>query len=236
MGNEILLILSLVFSFLIVIAAYKSFGKMGLVATMVLAIIVSNIEVLILVDAFGIEQTLGNVIFATTFLITDITSEIYGKKEAKKIVYLGIFVVITFVIISQFWLLYTPSSNDWAFTHVESLFRAVPRITLASLIVMFICQNFDVWLYHKIWAYTEKKYNDRKAYLWVRNNGSTLITQLFNAVLFTLGAFAYTEGYDSSTLISIMASSYIIFLITSIADTPFIYLARKIYENYNVDN
>ncbi len=231
MSNEILLIGSLFLAFGLVIISFKLFGKLGLIASMVLAIIASNIEVLILVDAFTMEQTLGNVMFASTFLVTDIISELYGKKEAKKVVHIGIYVALSFTVVSQYWLLYTPSANDWAFSSISTLFYMVPRITLASLTVMAICQRFDVWLYHKIWEATEKKNNDKKAMLWVRNNGSTLITQAFNAILFTLGAFAFTEGYDFETLKSIMLSSYIIFVITSVSDTPFVYLARYIHEN-----
>ncbi len=128
------------------------------------------------------------------------------------------------------WLLYTPSANDWAFSHISSLFAMVPRITLASLLAMAICQRFDVWLYHKVWDITEKKTNDRKALLWVRNNASTLITQGLNTILFTLGAFGGAEGYDSETIKAIMISSYVIFVITSVSDTPFVYLARKIHD------
>ncbi len=233
MTNEILLILSLLLTFSLVLISYKLFGKQGLIASMVLAIIASNIEVLILVEGFGIEQTLGNVLFASTFLVTDITSELYGKKEAKKIVHIGIYIAIAFTIFSQYWLLYTPSQNDWAFESITTLFSMVPRITLASLLAMAICQRFDVWLYHKVWNYTEKKYNDKKAYLWVRNNASTLITQALNTVLFTLGAFAFVEGYDTNTIKSIMLSSYIIFVITSVSDTPFVYLARMINNKNN---
>ncbi|MFV0520621.1 MAG: queuosine precursor transporter [Lachnospirales bacterium] len=231
MSNEILLFLSLFLAFGLVTLSFKLFGKLGLVASMVLAIISSNIEVLILVDAFKMEQTLGNVIFASTFLVTDIISELYGKKEAKKVVHIGIFIALSFTVVSQYWLLYTPSANDWAFESISSLFSMVPRITLASLSVMAICQRFDVWLYHKIWSFTENKNKDKRSMLWLRNNGSTLVTQAFNAILFTLGAFAFTEGYDGETLKSIMLSSYVIFVITSISDTPFVYLARFIHEN-----
>ena len=62
--------------------------------------------------------------------------------------------------------------------------------------------------------------------LWVRNNGSTLTSQLINTVLYTIFAFAGT--YDRPTILSIMLSSYLIFIVTSLLDTPFLYLARHI--------
>lgn len=225
MPNELLLILSLFFLFGAVLIFYRLFGKLGLYVWTVIATISANIEVLILVDAFGLEQTLGNVLFATTFLVTDILSENHSKKEANAAVNIGIATSIVFILISQSWMLYTPSVNDIARPAIETIFSNTPRLMLASLIVYAICQKFDVWAYHKWWAFTSKRCGDSHRFLWLRNNGSTLISQLLNAVLYTIGAF--WGLYDVPVLISIMLSSYIIFIVTSLADTPVIYLARK---------
>ena len=84
MRNEILLIASLFVIYGMVLLWYCLFGKKGLYCWTVLATIAANIEVMILVDAFGMEQTLGNILFASTFLTTDILSEIEGKKSANK--------------------------------------------------------------------------------------------------------------------------------------------------------
>ena len=98
-------------------------------------------------------------------------------------------------------------------------------IMLASLLVYAITQRFDVWAYHKWWEFTRKKYGDVRKFLWLRNNGSTLISQLLNTLLFT--GCAFFGVYDMETLISICASSYVIYIATSLADTPFVYLARR---------
>lgn len=132
---------------------------------------------------------------------------------------------IAFILLSQSWLLYTPSPNDWARSSIEAIFSNTPRVMLASLLVYAVTQRFDVWAYHKWWAFTTKKCGDSKKFLWLRNNGSTLISQLLNTVLFTMGAFY--GMYNMETLISICASSYVIYVVTSLADTPFVYLARK---------
>lgn len=75
MINELLLAGSLIFIFSCVLLAYRFFGKTGLYCLSAIVTVLANIEVLILVNAFGAEQTLGNVLFASTFLITDILSE-----------------------------------------------------------------------------------------------------------------------------------------------------------------
>ncbi|MEE1338254.1 MAG: queuosine precursor transporter, partial [Muribaculaceae bacterium] len=112
--NEALLILSFVLIYGSVMLFYRIFGKTGLIAMNVLVTILANIEVLLLVNAFGIEMTLGNVLFASTFLITDVLSENHSKKDANRAVVIGSVCSVLFVVISQLWLLYTPSANDWA--------------------------------------------------------------------------------------------------------------------------
>ena len=66
----------------------------------------------------------------------------------------------------------------------------------------------------------------------LRDNGSTLISQLLNTLWYTVGA--YWGMYQFPTLVSIALASYVIFIITSIADTPFVYLARKMHEKVSI--
>ena len=87
MLNDLLLIGSLILIFGSVLLAYRLFGRSGLYAMTVIATILANIEVLMLVDGFGMEQTLGNVMFASTYLVTDILSENEGKKSAARAVF-----------------------------------------------------------------------------------------------------------------------------------------------------
>ncbi len=227
MQNEILLLVSLIVTFSAVLVLFYLFQEQGLYLWTIVATIAANIEVLIVVTAFGMEMTLGNILFASTFLITDILSELYGKKSAQKAVYLGIATSVIFVVISQSWMLYRPNENDFASPAIRTVFSNTPRLMLVGIAVYVIVQLFDVWAYHKWWAFTEKKFGDRKKFLWLRNNGSTMISQLLNTVLFTIGAFLGT--HNTATLLSIALSSYVIFLVTSLADTPFVYFARYLH-------
>lgn len=228
MRNEALLIVTLLVLYGSVLLWFALFGTSGLMGFTVFATIAANIEVLILVQAFGMEMTLGNILFATTFLVTDILSEIAGKKQAQQAVWIGIAANVLFVVVSQSWLMYIPSAEDWVTPSMRSIFSNTPRLMLASLAVYAIVQVFDVWLYHKWWDLTQRLSGDRRGYLWVRNNGSTLISQLLNAILYT--AFAFYGMYDIPTLVSIVLSSYVIFIFTSLLDTPIVYWARLIHE------
>lgn len=232
MSNEILIILSVFVIYGGVVAFYRFFGKAGLLAFNVLATILANIEVLMLVNAFGIEMTLGNVLFASTFLITDIMSENHSRKDANKAVIISTIASVMFIFISQMWLLYTPSAADWASPSIRTIFSSTPRIVCASLVVYLISQLVDVWLYHKWWDLCRRYFKDERKGLWIRNNGSTLISQLINTALYTFLAFYGT--YSAQTLLSIFVSSYIIYFFTSTLDTPFVYWCRRIKEKHNL--
>lgn len=228
MRNEIVLIASVIGIYGATLLWYVLFGDKGLMCWTVIATISANIEVLILIDAFGLSQTLGNILFASTFLVTDILSEVSGKRQANQAVNIGILTSACFILLSQSWFLYIPSGQDDMFASIRHIFSNTPRMMLVGLLVYAVAQRFDVWAYHRWWELTERLSGDKRKFLYLRNNGSTLISQLLNTVLFTIGAFWGT--YDTKTLWSIMVSSYIIFIFTSLADTPVVYLARWIHD------
>ena len=223
--NELLLVLSLLISFGATVLFLKLFGKGGLFAWIGICAVFANVEVLILVHAFGMDQTLGNTLFASSFLATDILSELYGKKDANKGVLVGIITTVLFILLSTMWINYVPAEGDWAMPFVKQLFANTPRVLIASLIAYAVSEAFDVWLYHKWWTFTEKRFGNKDKYLWFRNNFSTLFSQLVNIVIFNFGAFLGI--YSLSQLFSITIACYVIYIVTSLLDTPFIYLAKK---------
>ncbi len=233
MCNELILFFSLIFIYSSTLIGYKLFGKEGLYVLSAAATILANIEVLILIHAYGMDMTLGNILFAVTFLITDILSECEGKKAANKAVATGICASLFFLVISQSWLIYHPSPDDTMRPFIKEVFSNTPRMLMASLSVYAISQFFDVWLYHKWWNFTTRRFGNARKFLWLRNNGSTLVSQIINNLLFTF--FAFWGTYSLKTIISIFISSYVIFICTSLADTPFVYLARRIKESNGVD-
>ena len=224
--NELFLIITLLVSFGGTILFLKVFGKGGLFAWIGIATVFANIEVTIVVHAFGMDQTLGNTLFASTFLATDILSELYGKKEANEGVLAGILTSLTFILLSFLWVHYIPAQSDWASEFVHGLFSNTPRMLLSSLIAYVVSEFIDVTLYHAWWKLTEKKTGSHTKMLWFRNNFSTLISQLVNIVLFNFGAFLGI--YSFKELLAITASCYVIYVATSLLDTPFVYIARKI--------
>jgi uncharacterized integral membrane protein (TIGR00697 family) len=228
--NELVTLASVFAFFGGLVAFFRLFGKAGIFAWTVICTIAANIEVLILVHAFGMETTLGNVIFASSFLATDMMSELYGKKEANRCVAIGIAANVAFILISQSWFFYIPSEEDMMSGPIRAVFSNTPRVMLASLFAYAVCEAYDVWAYHRIWSWTERKSGDRKRFLWMRNNGSTLVSQLVNVLVFNLLAFAGV--FPWRTIGEILVFGYCIFVVTSLLDTPFVYWARRIAERH----
>ena len=82
-------------------------------------------------------------LFAVTFLITDILSECEGKKEANKAAWIGMFTSLFFLLLSQSRLLYVPAESDWAMGPSGRYSPAPPRMLISSFIVYAVSQMFD---------------------------------------------------------------------------------------------
>lgn len=220
--NELLFVVSVLIYLGCVLLLYKLFGKNGLFAFAIFGTLLGNIAVCKCMDLFGLSTTSGNVLYASSFLVTDILSEKYGKKEATKAVKYSLSVMLLWLFGTQLLLLFTPNANDYVNDSLKVIFGLTPRITIASLTGFICSQNIDVFLYHWIW----KKSGDDRARLWLRNNGSTLTSQAVDTVLFTTLAFWGT--YPTNVFISILLTTYLFKAIVALLDTPFIYIARKI--------
>lgn len=228
MNNELLLIATVFINFGSLIIMYKLFNKIGVYIWIALAIVLANIEVVMLIEAFGREMTLGNVMFASSFLATDLLSEKFSKKEANHAVTIGLAASLVLIVVSQVWLQFTPSINDSAYASLSTIFGSTPRIVLAGIIVYVIVQFIDIRIYHIIWNITKKWHSDEKKYLWLRNNGSTIFSQFINAFLFTYIAFYNGNVIPNDSIFSIALVTFVIYVVISLLDTPFMYLARSV--------
>ncbi len=224
MTNELLWLLEIPLNFLLILLAYRLFGKKGLLMWIPISVIIANIQVVQSIRMFGISATLGNVSYAASFLVTDILSEKYGKAEAQKAVAIGFFSLVSATLLLQFSLRFHPIATD-AFsieTHaaLASVFGLLPRIALGSLTAYVISQWHDVWAF----AFWKQRF---PRHLWLRNNCSTMISQLIDSLIFVLIAFAGV--YPINILLEILLTTYVIKWLVAAADTPFVYWARRIH-------
>lgn len=216
--NELLWIFTLILSFISIILCYKYLGKNGLFLWIVVATMVSNIQTIKTINLFGLETSLGTILYGSTFLATDILNFKYGLNESRKTIIYGFLSMIIMTIFMVLCLLYEPSINDFAQESLKTIFSFNIRITIASLIGFGVSQFMDTLIFHKL----QKKYNK----LWLSNNVSTMFCQIVDTIIFTL--ITYLGTMNINTIIEIMFSMYIFKFFVSLLDTPFMYIASKI--------
>ncbi len=220
MPNELIWFFFLVLDLSAVLVFFRLFGKSGLYMSIVTSIIVCNIQVLKLVELFGLEATLGNILYAGIFFATDLLSEVYGKKAARRGVWLGFAALIAAAVYMQIALLFAPSPADTIQPALERVFSLLPRVALASVTAYLLSQ------FHDIWAFNLWRRITSGRHLWLRNNASTMVSQLIDSSVFCLVAFAGV--FPIPVLFEIVLTTYLFKVIVAACDTPFIYLGRRL--------
>lgn len=228
LNNELLYILQTIVGLIIVLVAFRM-GRNWLYGLIAAFIILANIFVTKRFELFGLEATGGNVVYGAIFLITDLLSEYYGKPAARKGVLIGFVSVTIYLIMSQLILQYTPSEGDVGAPALQTIFSFAPSIVFGSLVAYFISQLHDVWAFH----YWKTLFKGK--HLWLRNNLSTLVSQLLDSVTFSIFAFLIFPTWFKTVefilpldvIFEIIITTYLLKVFVAVIDTPFIYLSRR---------
>ncbi len=219
MSNELIFLVMLLIVFSSILMSFRFLGCLGLFVWIPITVILANIQVLKTVEFLGITATLGNILYAGSFLITDIMSEIYGKKTARTAVLIGFITLIMTTIIMNLAISFTPGSTDIAQPHIEALFSFFPSLTVASLLAFGVSQFHDIWSYD-FW----RRLRPELRFIWLRNNLSTLVSQLLDSFIFVCAATLFGI-FSWSVFAEIFVSTWLIKALVSLLDTPFIWLA-----------
>ena len=198
--------------------SYKLFGKDGLIAIIAGSVVMMNILVNKSVVIFGIGATGGNVFYAMVFLATDILSENYGGKEARKAVMIGFFISLLTMVGAWVALAMKPAPWDFAHQPLSQILTPMYRIVAGSMVAFFVSNMLDTYSYQ----WLRKKFPKQ---LWIRNNGSTMTSQLVDSLLFATIALLGTMPFNA--WVQVVISTYILKIIIAIIDTPFLYLVAK---------
>jgi len=200
-----------------------SFKIIVLLSIFISSIITANLIAGVkLVNLFGFIVPAGFLAYAITFPITDIIDEIYGKKLASYFVWAGFIANITSLVL--IWIGYVmPPLQTSMQTLYSKAFVPMTRIVLASMIAYLISQNHDVWAF----MFWRKKTNGK--WLWLRNNASTMVSQLIDTVIFITIAFCGVVPLN--VLITMIGAQYLWKVIVALCDTPFVYLGVKLLKS-----
>jgi uncharacterized integral membrane protein (TIGR00697 family) len=164
------------------------------------------------------ELSVGILPYPITFLITDLISEIYGKKKANEVVVAGIFASFFSmgILLIANWVPALDNSpiDDTTFNQV---FALSPVAVFASMIAYLFAQLVDIRIYH-FW-----KNLTQGRMLWLRNNFSTFSSQLIDTVL-VIGLLSIFGVLDWSLFWGLVLSGFLFKILVAFFDTPFLYL------------
>ena len=166
----------------------------------------------------GVRVSVGIFFMPLLFLITDIVGEVYGRKEATLFVNYGTVMLVFLFLMMNLCIAVKPNESWHLQPEYKAVFGSSLRMTLASLISFVISQHVDVFLFD-FW----KKVTKGK-HLWIRNNASTITSQLFDTILFDFIAFWHiNETYTAGFLFTIIIPYWLFKVVFALLDTPFCY-------------
>ena len=169
-------------------------------------------------NLFRFEVSVGILPYPITFLITDILSEIYGKKKANRVVVAGIFASffsMLIILVAD----YAPAIDNSPIDNetFTKVFGLSPLAVLASMLAYLAAQFIDIRIFHFWKRLTKGKH------LWLRNNFSTFLSQFIDTftVLFLLSSFKILPW---SIFGSLLLSGFLFKVIIAALDTPVLYV------------
>ncbi len=161
--------------------------------------------------------SVGALPYPITFLVTDLLSEVHGRKKANMVVWAGL-VALVFVL-GVLWLgSIFPAAPDSPLDTAtyEAAFQGAWKVVAASLVAYLCAQLVDIRLFH-FW-----KRLTRGRHLWLRNNASTVVSQFLDSALVVGVLFAGEKPFD--WMIPTILGLWGFKALVALADTPLLYL------------
>ena len=228
LSQESLWLLTVVYDLGLALLLYRFFGKYGLYVAVVLGIVLGNLqggkvsELMIFGTAYKVSM--GAILYSGIYFATDVLNEKYGREEANRAVMLGFFaniaVMITLVLSIQF----KPSEITGSALEVHNAISTLafysPAFVIGSLSAYLVSQSFDVWFFN----WLKQKTDGKK--LWLRNNLSTITSQLIDTMIYQV-TWVVATGMDWSTAFMLALTKYVFKVLIAVIDTFFIYWVKR---------
>lgn len=193
-----------------------------LLSTFIALIVVSNVITGKLIQVGRFTLPGATLFYPFTFLLTDIVGEIWGKERGFRLVLWGFYGNMILLLGSVF-ILWAPAPGF--FEHQDAyrvVLGATPRIVLGSMVAYLVSQ------YHDVWSFAFWKEKTRGKHKWLRNNLSTMVSQLMDTGIFTL--IAFYGVVPNPALLQIATSQYLFKFLIALIDTPFFYMITSALE------
>jgi uncharacterized integral membrane protein (TIGR00697 family) len=179
-------------------------------------LLVANIIAVKLISIGGWVVPAGVIAYPLTFLFTDVISELYGRRIASRVIWVGFGANLLMVVLVFGGRLLPPAPFWEGQPAYESILGMVPRIVLASMVAYLISQHHDIFAFH-FWRQKTKA-----RFLWLRNNASTIVSQGLDTGLFI--PIAFWGIVPTEVLLNMLLTQCVIKLVIAVCDTPFCYL------------
>ncbi|HVR66812.1 MAG TPA: queuosine precursor transporter [Verrucomicrobiae bacterium] len=233
---ELVLAIDIVVCNLGVLFMLRLFGKHGLFAFIVVAILMANIQVLKVVK-FGIYTdpvALGTVVFTASYFATDCLTEFYGRAAAGRGIMLGFASYLLATVFTLIGMGYPPLTPEqagegfaWALPyheHIVALFLPAPAFLIAGMTSYLVSQFNDRWVFLLLRRFTHARQ------LWLRTTGSTAISALIDNTVFSLLAFKVLAPVPvpwDALIFTYILGTYLLRLVLAFLESPFMYMARR---------
>lgn len=182
------------------------------------------------VTVFGLTIPVGMIAYPITFLATDLISEFYGRRRASFLVWVGLGMNAFMLLIMTIGFYASPDAiwsegilkgdNPDAVNTYATVYGYMVRGTIASMIAYLIAQLTDVHLFHFWKELTGGKH------LWLRNNGSTMISQILDTIAVISITLYPTHSFGD--IVSIIISGYLFKFFVALVDTPLFYAGVRL--------
>jgi len=172
-----------------------------------------------LTNLFGMVVPAGFIAYSITFPITDIVSEVWGKKEARRFVWAGFAANIGSLLLILLAYLLPPLYPEMQDLYSRA-FMPMARIVLASMVAYLASQHLDVDVFFRVKELTKGRY------LWLRNNVGEAVAQAVDTAIFI--TLAFYGIVPTSVLLNMMFTQWVWKIVVNLLDTPFVYLGIKL--------
>lgn len=199
-----------------------------LVLSYSMVIITSNWFDARLVEIFGMAISPGTLIFPLSFLISDIITEVYGYKHARRAIWAALFFNVAVIAYGQ--LLIQLPSPDFAKDNdsFDKLIAMDAQIILGSFVAYLVAEPISSYIVAKMKVLTKGKY------MGLRFISSTLVSAAVDTVIFVF--IAFYGAFSNQELVKLIFNVWLIKVIIEIIGLPIsIKLANIIKQKENID-
>ncbi|MFT5434830.1 MAG: putative integral membrane protein (TIGR00697 family) [Myxococcota bacterium] len=194
-------------------------GFLVLAGIFIVSLVVANMVAAKLFVFSGIVLVVGLIPYPVTFLATDLMCEVYGQKRANTVVFLGFALSLYVLLILKLGEAAPPFEAVNVQHEYEVIFGNSARAIFASMVAYLVAQLIDVRLFH----FWKRVTNGR--HLWLRNNGSTVLSQMVDSILVVSILFADKMSFEQ--LVQTIVAGYVFKLIAALVDTPLFYYGAR---------